>query len=342
MKNIGIANLFLILIISAHQNIFAQDIQFSQFYSAATYLNPAFAGSSNADRVIFHQRLQWPSLDAKYTTSLLSYDRYFEKYKSGFGLLVLKDFQGAKTINSSEFYLQYSYDITFSSKLAFRPGLQVGYLNRAIDYSHLLYPDQFNNDGLNGNSSSDQNFNRDKKGFADISTGGILYSKYFWISYAGHHLNTPNQSWRDHSSVLPVKHSFTTGYKIVIMKGEVKHHMGHAEDKFYIIPTFQYKLQKKSDQFDAGIYIIYNQLLTGAWYRGIPTKKYNDKLQNNESVVGLVGWRIKDLRITYSYDFTVSKLHTAKTGGSHELNLTYIFRENKKIKPRKILPCPNF
>ncbi|MEJ0030308.1 MAG: type IX secretion system membrane protein PorP/SprF [Bacteroidota bacterium] len=48
----------------------AQDAQFSQFYAAPLYLNPAFAGSTNQGRVGMNYRNQWPGIDANFTTNL--------------------------------------------------------------------------------------------------------------------------------------------------------------------------------------------------------------------------------------------------------------------------------
>ena len=45
-----------------------QDPQFSQFYAAPLYLNPAFAGSTNQGRAGTNYRNQWPAVDANYTT----------------------------------------------------------------------------------------------------------------------------------------------------------------------------------------------------------------------------------------------------------------------------------
>ncbi|MBX9851806.1 MAG: type IX secretion system membrane protein PorP/SprF, partial [Cytophagaceae bacterium] len=88
---------------------------------------------------------------------------------------------------------------------------------------------------------------------------------------------------------------------------------------------------------------IYDMILVGFWYRGIPMKKYLPRVQNNESMIFLVGWKIKEISITYSYDYILSKLRSSGTGGAHELNLTwYYYKPHKSKKPMKRLPCPQF
>src|SRR5690606_9578417 len=109
-------------------------------------------------------------------------------------------------------------------------------------------------------------------------------------------------------------------------------------------PTFHYKFQGKSDQFDLGVYGIYDVLMLGFWYRGLPiVKQYRKEVPNHESMIFLVGLKMKSFSVSYSYDVTVSRLAAASTGGSHEINLTYLHHKiQKKKKPMKRLPCPQF
>jgi type IX secretion system PorP/SprF family membrane protein len=318
----------------------AQDIQFSQFYNVPLYVSPAFAGSAHAFRAIADQRLQWVRGNTgKYITSLVSIDGFFPKYKSGVGLMVLQDYQGAGAISSTEVDLQYAYEINLNSNYTFRPGLQASYMTRAFDYVNALYTHQFNDNGFLG---PDGSIIPSAK-FVDLSSGGILYSDHAWLGFTAHHLNTPNQSFKGsgHASNLPVKYSFTAGYKIRL--GSRRYAGAGNEPKLIsITPTAHYKSQGKSDQFDIGLYGMYDQALIGFWYRGIPFKKYASNLQNNESIVVLIGWRYNSFCLSYSYDFTISKLSNARTGGSHELNLTFIKSGKKKLKPMKRLPCPSF
>jgi len=334
------ACLFIICLIYFNNQISAQDIQFSQFYANVLYLNPAFAGSAHQTRVIGHQRLQWPRLDAKYITSSFSVDHFFTKARSGLGIMILRDIQGSNIISSTELSIQYSYELIISSKLAFRAGAQGTYASRYVNYTYLKFPDQYTVDGFTGQSTQEP-FGYNKVNYFDVSVGGILYSGNFWAGLSLYHINTPNQSFYGDVSNLPMKAMFVGGYKFYLKKESDR--SKDEDSDITLTPTFNYKSQGKSDQMDIGLYGIHYRVMLGLWYRGIPVKQYHKGLQNNESIVCLIGWKCKGLRLGYSYDFTVSKLNLGRTGGSHEINITYVF--NKPAKKKKIIkkiPCPDF
>jgi type IX secretion system PorP/SprF family membrane protein len=330
-------------------NAIGQDIQFSQFYNVLLYQNPAFAGSAHAPRATLHQRLQWPAQDSKYTTSFLSVDHFFHRVNSGGGLLVTRDVQGSKNISSTDVGAQYAYELPLTRQLSFRAGLQLSYVFRNVDYAQLTFPQQYTDvQGLDPSATNPYASGYSKmKGYADVSSGGLLYSKTFWVGLATHHLNTPNQSQLSSDPTkLPMKVTLTGGYKIPLVH---KKYMAYLEDEkeVSLTPTFNYKSQGKSDQLDLGAYIRYDQILFGFWYRGIPVKHYKrpdgSNLQNTESVVAMVGWKFGAIAITYSYDFVTSRLAPYRTGGAHELNLTLTqHKHKKKHKQLKRLPCPSF
>jgi type IX secretion system PorP/SprF family membrane protein len=320
----------------------AQDIQFSQFYSVTPYINPAYVGGAGATRVIVHGRYQWPGLDAKYETGLISVDHYFHKYNSGAGIMVEQDVQGLSDIKTTKVTAQYSYQLTVSKTFNVRAGLRAGYGNQIINYAQLYLPSQIDqqgnvpNVGITGAAP--------QKGYFDVGSGLLVYSNKFWATIAFDHMNRPNLSLYNQGSTAPLymKTSYTVGYKIPLSSG---HHMAylHDEDNIFLTPTALYKMQGKSDQVDVGCYLTYNQFMLGAWYRGIEFKRYEPNITNSESVVGSIGWLFNNWSVTYSYDFTVSTLVKANTGGSHELNITYTHHKPKKgHKTMKRLPCPDF
>lgn len=318
---------------------FSQDIQFSQFYQVPLYQNPAFAGGAHKAKATAHQRIQWPSLDANYLTSFVSFDLYKSRYQSGFGGYILHDTQGQSSISSTQVAGQYSYELHLNHQFALRMGLQLGWTFQNVDYSALTFPSQFNQDGLVNSAPS---FDNNLISFVDIGSGMVLYTPESWFGIAAHHMNLPNMSFFDDIARLPVKLTFTGGHKFLL-----KHYQSGLaisdSREVSVTPTFHYKFQGKSDQVDVGAYFLYHQIVTGFWYRGLPVKLYNSDFTNSESVVLILGAKLERTSITYSYDWTVSSLQPAKTGGSHELNISYIFgKPSKKKKPSKRMPCPNF
>ena len=87
---------------------FAQDPQYSQYYAAPLFLNPAMAGSDLTGRVGFNYRNQWPSLDAQFTTFSAYYDTYLPDYNSGIGVHVMQDSEGASQLRSTSISALYS------------------------------------------------------------------------------------------------------------------------------------------------------------------------------------------------------------------------------------------
>jgi type IX secretion system PorP/SprF family membrane protein len=328
--------IFFLMVLTVSGNLNAQDVQFSQFYAAPLYLNPAFAGSAHQTRGIFHSRWQWPGLGARYFTSLLSIDSYFHSAKSGVGFMGYFDDQSG-IIKSMRLSGQYSYEITLAPEVFIRPALEFAYYRRSLNYSDLIFSDQVTQYGINTGADISNAIVH----MADLSTGALLYSKNFWFGATGNHLNRPDESFTRQNARLPVKYTFVSGYKIFI-SGEKSNINGVKQRQTFLIPTVHYKFQGKSDQFDAGIYCLHDIFLAGLWYRGIPFKYYWKELHNNESVVFQGGVKISRISVSYSYDWVVSRLSRAMPNGAHEINITYVYDNKPRNRPMKRLPCPSF
>ncbi|MFN8437075.1 MAG: type IX secretion system membrane protein PorP/SprF [Cytophagales bacterium] len=350
MKKIKITHILMyVLFFIFTSNIKSQDIQFSQFYTANLYQNPAFAGSAHAHRFMIHSRMQWLGLNkygnngGKYFTYFASFDTYFKKQKSGLSFMLLRDEIGDKKINSTEFYAQYSYEVHLNKRFTFKPGLQLGIGQRTYDYQNLIFPREVSDDGIN--DQIDNIVNGANKTFPDISSGMLFYDKKFWVGYSSHHINRPNIA-SEGTSRTPVKHAITGGYKIILSRKNTLNYRTTTAKEVSLTPTLHYKFQGKSDQFDLGLYGIYEFFLLGVWYRGIPFKEYKKaNLRNNESIVAQTGFKWERWNFSYSYDFVISSLGGIRqSGGSHEINLTYILKpiSGKSVHPTKRLPCPDF
>lgn len=324
----------------------AQDPQFTQFYAAPQYLNPAFAGSALAPRITANYRNQWPAI-TNYVTTMVGLDHYIDRFNSGVGLLILNDNQGQGRIQSTELGLQYAYQFQVGEASFVRLGLQGSYVNRNINYFGLTTGDQFTDRGfITGSVSGDPTLQggMPRNRYLDFSTGGLFYSDWFWIGAAAHHINRPNQDFVvSNNSRLPMKGSIHAGLRIPLTG-----YTGYADEldrEISFSPVILYKFQGKYDQLDLGAYLTYSPLTVGAYYRGIPFKKYEQTINNHDAVALLAGYRMDKFSIGYSYDVTVSTL--GNSGGSHELSLSYIFekpeaRRGGVRKRSKKLPCPKF
>jgi type IX secretion system PorP/SprF family membrane protein len=140
MKRIRLS-VFVLMLLSAIASR-AQDPEFSQYYAAPLYLNPAFAGTSVDHRFIATHRNQWPNITNGYVTYALSYDYNLEQLRSGLGVLVMTDRAGSANLRSTQFNFQYSYKVNLSDKWMLSSGLNFGVAQRSIDMSKLLFYDQ--------------------------------------------------------------------------------------------------------------------------------------------------------------------------------------------------------
>lgn len=340
----------IILILSVQRFVGAQDIQYSQFYAAPLYLNPAFTGASQQARAGINYRKQWPAIEATFTTYSAYFDYHFIDYNASVGMLVNRDQEGLAGLNSTSAAALFSYSLYLTDWLAFTPGVQAGYYYRSINFGALTFGDQFDpNTGQLIYNSTNENFSTGfSKGFFDISTGGLFYTRNIWLGISWHHLNRPVQSLINENDQLPWKFSFHGGIKFHLDQGIPDYDNPREKS---ITPTFQYKKQGPFDQIDLGLYFTTEPLVFGMWYRGVPFKVVNGVV-NNEAIVfqlGIIkkGYRNSapdEMHIGYSYDYTISGLG-AGTGGAHEFSLSYSWSMRDPRKPpreKMYLPCPQF
>ena len=312
----------------------AQDVQYSQFYAAPLYLNPALAGTSAQHRANFNFRDQWPSIPGTYISYMASYDLNIEESNSGVGFLISRDQAGAGGLSTTTFGGVYAYNIQFNRQLAFRPAIGVNYGIRAVDVSKLKFGDQL----LTGSLNTTSPVLSDRVGYMDINMGGLFYGKEFYLGYSVYHMNNPNNSLLGEESIIPARHSVQLGYRLPFRK-TVQREIVRS-----MTVAVHYKAQAKWDQFDIGAYFLFKPIVVGMWYRGIPgLKAYEPGYQNNDAVVLLAGVHYQNFKFGYSYDITISKLW-ADSGGAHELSLIYEYRNPNKGKRKRYsqLMCPQF
>ncbi len=322
----------------------AQDPQFSQFYAAPLYINPAFTGASQFTRFGVNYRSQWPNLDASFETFSFYADHFIEKYNSGIGLILTTDREGREGLRSTNVGLSYAYQLQLGDNLMFRPGIQYNLFNRSAGFQDLVFQDQINpiTGVINPTVLDPSVLGRDlQTSFGDISIGGVFYSRNLFLGASLQHITEPNQSLIDENSPLPQKFTIHGGYKISLGRGPLRKDLTYTYAERSITPIFQYKEQGPFSQLDIGAFIHLEPINFGLQYRGIPFKKF-ENFPNNEALIFTLGVTTNNFNIGYSFDYTLSEL-TIDAGGAHEFSLSYIIDFNKpEITPRSRwrIPCP--
>ena len=318
----------------------AQDPEFSQYYAAPLYLNPAFSGTASDHRLIANHRNQWPNVSNGFVTYAFSYDYNLTDVNSGLGLLVVTDKAGSANLRSTSLNFQYSYKVNLNDKWVLSSGLNFGVGFRNIDYNKLVFGDQLAFDVDGDVPTDDPVFsNLQSTSYFDFGAGMVAYNRKFWLGFSAMHLNRPNRSLLNEEAQIPIKTTFHGGVKIPLYHGPFK-----KERIAAIAPSFIYRQQGQFDQLDLGAYFLYEPVVVGLWYRGIPLKQNVKDNISQDAVVIIIGFQLTKIELSYSYDLTVSELGPI-AGGSHEVALKYkldVAASLKTKKKEKYIPCPTF
>ncbi len=312
----------------------AQDAQFTQFYAAPMYLNPAFTGVTYEHRFVANYRNQWPGIKRAYQTYMASYDYNMSDINSGLGITVMQDRAGTAGLTHTQFGTNYAYHFKVSKLAEIRLGANLNYNMKRIDFGKLKFNDQI----TTGSIVSTEAANYEQLNFMDFAAGALLNSTEYWLGLSAKHLTQPNSSLTGDRVPLPLSLSLHGGYRFIIEQ------KSKNDIKRYISPAFNYRHQQKYDQLDIGVYYYHLPLNVGLWYRGLPFKTYGPTYSSRESIAVLVGFDITEynLRIGYSYDLTISKLGVANSFGGHEVSLVYEISKKKKKTRRVLVSCPKF
>lgn len=331
---------FYFILIFCSTNLLAQDPQFSQYYAAPLYLNPAFTGTSEDHRFIANYRNQWPNAARGFVTYAFSYDVNLNHYNSGVGFLATVDQAGTAGMRSSQLNFLYSYKWNVSNKWVVSAGLNFGYAFRSIDLNRLIFGDQLQFDS-DGNVPTDDQalFNLGNTQYFDFNSGVLAYNKNFWFGFSASHLNTPNRSLINQEAEVPLKTSFHGGVRIPLYGGPFK-----KEHISVLAPSFVYKKQGNFDQLDIGVHFLYDPIMMGVWYRGIPLQQNVRDNISQDAMVVILGFQFEKIELGYSYDFTVSELGPI-SGGAHEIAIKYKLEMAAQVRTKrkdKFIPCPTF
>jgi type IX secretion system PorP/SprF family membrane protein len=308
----------------------AQDPGFSQFYANPLYLNPALAGATVCPRLIGNFRDQWPSIGGAFVTYNASYDQYVDFMHGGVGILLTADRAGGGNLNTTAISLMYAYKFNISSHLYASTAVRVGYFQRHLAWENLTFEDMIDPQGGFVLPTSEKAPDNSSVGAPDFSAGVMMgYDELFYGGIAVDHLSQPKYGfYSDTKSQLNMKFTVHAG-TLINLKGA-----SFGDDReFSLSPNILYQQQAKFHQLNLGLYLTVDPFVGGVWFR------YN--FENADAIIPMLGIHYKNLRVGYSYDFTISKLKSV-TGGAHEVSASWQFPCIEKRRHIKAIKCPRF
>jgi type IX secretion system PorP/SprF family membrane protein len=231
--------------------------------------------------------------------------------------------------------LSFSYIKILDTNLrhALSGGIQLGIVNRNINYSKLNFDNQWNGDVFDPNISIDESFAATRFNYFDLGVG-IAYKwtreerTNLTFGFGVAHLTQPKQTfYNDNSVKLNPRYSVHTRAQVKLSK------------RFDIVPELMFQMQDSKYETDYGAHAKYYPNVK------IPhTIALNFGVYARSAEAGwlLAGMDYDNLQVNLSYDINFSKLHTAsRYNGGFEASVIYILAKVKKInKPGAV--CPAF
>ncbi len=285
-----------------------QEAQFSQNMFNQLSFNPAYAGVRKAICATGLYRQQWAGFkdpdgnNVAPRTYLVSLDLPVRFLHGGMGVTIYNDEIGFERNIGAK--ISYAYRINIGrGNLAF--GAQVGFLDKSVDFAKFNLLD----DG-------DPVFTSQGKESAFLTdyAGGVYYQipQKFYTGISASMLSQAGGTIGS-TDVMNKTHYY-------LMSGYYFHLAGGSG--LVINPSVLVKTDMNSAQYDFNTLLIFNEKYWG----GISYRV-------QDAVAVILGAQIKEFRIGYSYDITLSEMGSAGSGGSHEVMVGYCFKiELEKIR----------
>ena len=293
-----------------------QDAQYSQYMFNSLVINPAYAGYKETKNMSLLHRDQWTGFDgAPKTQTLIADGAFGADKKIGLGLSVVSDRAGLNRKNSVHGNYAYRIPMGDEARLAFGISLGMGQFS--------LSPDALVED------EQDDNFGGSQTYFVPDARVGVHYSDakfYAGLSATNLISNSINYQQVGKGTVAtPARHYFlTAGY------------LFDLNPSFKLKPSILLREDTKGPtSLDLNTFVLIKESLwIGASYRsGVNLWKktaLNSNSFNQNSLVGVVEtFFLKNLRMGYSYDYSLSDLGNY-SNGTHEISLGVVLNPNKK------------
>lgn len=286
----------MVMLIGALKANAQREPMFTQYMFNESFVNPAYAGSHESIGMNILYRDQWVGMDGSPKTQTFSIHSPLKNRKIGLGLAILNESIGV----SNQFLASanFAYRIRMRrSVLQF--GLQGGFVNDIENYSKVTTIDP-----------GDNHFSKDIKKYfmPNAGFGTYFYTKKFYVGFSIPRLlenkidpSLPNEVVNNVGNFSVWHYYFATGY-VFTLNQDLKF---KPSIMIKSVPNTPVEIDFNTN------FLIRDLIWLGAAYR------------TGDAVSGLLGIQLsKQLRLGYSYDYTLSDLQKFNSG-SHEFTLSY-------------------
>lgn len=320
----------------------AQDIHYSQFYQSPLMLNPSLTGHIPGKyRINAMYRRQWPTITSGrpvYETPMIGFDmnllRTENRFNSlGLGIALMNDRNSGGLLNNIEVMgsIAYHLDLKKNMKTYLSAGLQAGVINKRLDAEGILFPNEIDEEGME-TLPSNEVFDNTSIWLPDFRLGltfsGFPSAKTRYKIGAGlYHLTQPKESFFDDDNKLPLR---------VVVHADGR----FGGTRFGVEPKVLFQTQAKAMELVGGLLFNIGIVRKASLYLGGDVRVDGGVdgigLDSGNAIVGL---RLDDWDVGFSYDFNISDLRNATDlRGAIEFSLLKIFR-GPTFKVEPILPA---
>ena len=257
-------------------------------------INPAYAGANDDASLSLRYRKQWVGFDGSPSTLSFNGESNIVKKVIGIGLTVISDNIGITQSTSAD--LSLASHIRLSEKSTISVGIKAGVNFLNSDFSKLTNVDM-----------SDPLYVTDKRTIPYLGLGALFYTRKLYIGFSIPRL-VSFENVAPQATITKPHYYLYGGYRITV------------NDDIELRPAILGKYVSAAP-FEADIAL-------DVWYKNVIGLGVS--YRTSDAVNFMIKTRFGHFYIGYSYDMTVSGLHTLNSG-SHEIYLAFEF--GKKSSP---------
>lgn len=324
----------------------SQDLHFSQFNEVPALVNPALTGVSGPLKISIINKDQWKSVTKPYRTYGANFEAKFAAngWKKGkkstmvvrkkglnginAGLSFFSDKTGDGILAINNVNLSVSSFVAIDKFNSISVGLQGSVIQSKLDYSSLLFPNQYNGSIYDVNQASKENFVNQQYTYFDAAAGAM------W-TYANESKNFDiKKQFRAHlgfsvshitNTKVDFEDTYNAGYLKYVVHGDLIKSLGKSN--LAISPSFLFQLKGSSNELLFGTLIRHHFKGNSQYtkFNKQNTFGYGLYYRNRDALIFSMLIEMQErYAIIFGYDITTSSLRAASSRrGGFEICLRY-------------------